>query len=239
MSVRKREWTTGTGQEKSAWIVNYRDASGERCQETFKTKAEATARNAEVTMGKSTGLVVAPSRSPTIKRAGELWHAAGKAADLERATLLQYRQHLDRHIVPLIGAVKLAEFTAPMLASFEQKLRSEGRSASMVGKVRVTLSSILSHAQAHGMVGRNIVRELGRQKKRGKAMQKTKLKAGVDIPLREEIAAIVAHAKGRWRPLLITAAFTGLPGFRASWSSLVRRVPQQAPASRLPACRPL
>ena len=32
-------------------------------------------------------------------------------------------EHLDRHIVPLIGAVKLAEFTAPMLASFEQRLK--------------------------------------------------------------------------------------------------------------------
>jgi integrase len=40
--------------------------------------------------------------------------------------------------------------------------------------------------------------------------QKGKLKVGVDIPTREEIKAIVENAKGRWRPLLITAIFTGL-----------------------------
>ena len=39
---------------------------------------------------------------------------------------------------------------------------------------------------------------------------KGKLKVGVDIPTPDEISAILAHAEGRWRPLLIVAAFTGL-----------------------------
>jgi hypothetical protein len=40
--------------------------------------------------------------------------------------------------------------------------------------------------------------------------QKCKLKVGVDIPARDEIKAIVEAAKGRWRPILLTAIFTGL-----------------------------
>ncbi len=52
-------------------------------------------------------------------------------------------------------------------------------------------------------------------RKRGKERQaekrqKGKLKVGVDIPTREEIKAIVEAAKGRWRPILLTAIFTGL-----------------------------
>ena len=46
----------------------------------------------------------------------------------------------------------------------------------------------------------------GRLEKR----QKGKLKIGVDIPTPDEIKAIIANAKGRWRPLLIAAIFTGL-----------------------------
>jgi integrase len=54
-----------------------------------------------------------------------------------------------------------------------------------------------------------------RARKRGKERQaekrqKGKLKVGVDIPTREEIKAIVEAAKGRWRPLLLAAIFTGL-----------------------------
>ena len=40
--------------------------------------------------------------------------------------------------------------------------------------------------------------------------QRGKLKIGVDIPTPDEIRAIVAHLDGRWRPLLLTAIFTGL-----------------------------
>jgi integrase len=85
----------------------------------------------------------------------------------------------------------------------------------MVRKVRVSLSSLLSDAQERGLVSRNVVRDLRRGRQRGaerraEKRQKGKLKVGVDIPTREEIKAIVEAAKGRWRPLMLTAIFTGL-----------------------------
>lgn len=64
---------------------------------------------------------------------------------------------------------------------------------------------------------RNVVRELKSRRRRSKEYQakprqKGKLKVGVDIPTPDEIKAIVAHLRGRWRPLLLTAIFTGLGG---------------------------
>jgi len=58
------------------------------------------------------------------------------------------------------------------------------------------------------------VRDLSR-KRRGKKQQAKKrkngkLEVGVDIPKPDEITAILAGATGRWRPLLVTAALTGL-----------------------------
>ena len=85
----------------------------------------------------------------------------------------------------------------------------------MVRKIRTSLSSLLSDAQERGLVSRNVVRELRHVRKRGKERraerrQQGKLKVGVDIPTREEVKAIVEAAEGRWRPLLLTAIFTGL-----------------------------
>ncbi|MFN7024372.1 MAG: site-specific integrase [Pseudorhizobium sp.] len=45
-----------------------------------------------------------------------------------------------------------------------------------------------------------------RQEKR----QKDRLEVGVDIPTREEVKALVAALTDRWRPLLLTAIFTGM-----------------------------
>jgi integrase len=85
----------------------------------------------------------------------------------------------------------------------------------MVKRVRGDLGALLSQAQEDGLVVRNVVREIRSGRRRGKERQaerraKPKLKIGVDIPTREEIKAIVSALTGRWRPLLLTAIFTGL-----------------------------
>jgi integrase len=48
------------------------------------------------------------------------------------------------------------------------------------------------------------------KERRQERRQKGKIKVGVDLPTREEVKAIVAALEERWRPLLLTAIFTGL-----------------------------
>jgi integrase len=215
MSVRKRTWTTSKGERRQAWIVDYRDRSGDRCQETFARKKDADARHAEVGMGRGDGTLVAPSRSATVAEAGKTWLDAAEARGLERGTLLQYRQHLILHIVPFIGSLKLPELAPATVTMLEDRLRKESRSPSMVRKVRVSLGQLLASAQERGLVARNVVRDLGRTRGFGRERQaerrvRGKLKVGVDIPQPAEIAAIIANTKERWRPLILVAAFTGL-----------------------------
>src|SRR5690606_5278051 len=88
-------------------------------------------------------------------------------------------------------------------------------SPAMVRKVLVSLGSLLADAQERGLIIRNAVREKARTRQKGRdkrqeKRQKGRLKIGVDIPTREEIKAIVGALSGRWRPLLLTAIFTGL-----------------------------
>jgi integrase len=102
-----------------------------------------------------------------------------------------------------------------VVRKLETDLLEAGRSKPLVRKVLVSLGSILGEAVELGQTPRNAVRELRRNRRKGQdrraeKRQKGKLKVGVHIPTPDEIKAILAHAKPRWRPLLVTAAFTGL-----------------------------
>ena len=214
MSVRRRQWASPNGETKEAWIVDYRDQHGARHIKTFERKRDADTHHALVAVDVRKGIHTAESRSGTVAEAGKLWLESGEAAGLERATSAAYRQHLELHIVPLIGGVKLAMLTAPLVRSFEDRLRQD-RSAAMVRKVLRSLGAILADAQERGLVAQNVVhglrhRRRGRERRRAERRQNGRLKIGVDIPTPDEIKAIVAHLDGPRRPLLLTAIFAGL-----------------------------
>jgi integrase len=85
----------------------------------------------------------------------------------------------------------------------------------MVRKAIGSLSMILSDAHERGLVAQNVARGLRSKRSRGKEQridkrQKGKLKPGVDIPTPDEIRAWLPHLDGQWRPLFLTAIFTGL-----------------------------
>jgi integrase len=226
MSIRKRIWTTSKGVEKEAWVVDYVDKTegGKRRLKAFAKKKDATNFAADARVQVRAGTHTADSASITVADAGRLWITTGEKNKLERSTLNAYRQHLRLHIAPYLGGMKLSQLSAPMVREFEDKLaagdmpgdgKPQPRSAAMIKKIRVSLSSLISDAQERGLVARNVVRDLRSRRRRGKERQaerrqKGKLKIGVDIPAREEIKAIVEHLQGRYRPLLLTAIFTGL-----------------------------
>jgi integrase len=214
VSVRKRTWKPPKGETKEAWIVDYADQHGHRHIKTFARKRDADAYHASVTVEVGAGIHTADSRSITIADADRLWIKTGETAKLERATLTQYRQHLEHHIAPLIGGVKLAQLTTPMVREFEDRLRTD-RSPAMVRKVLGSLGAILADAQERGLVAQNVARSLRTRRQRGKERhadrrQRGRLKVGVDIPTLDEMRALIAHLEGRGRPMLLTAIFTGL-----------------------------
>jgi integrase len=213
MSVRKREWTY-KGETREAWVVDYVDGSGQRRNKNFKRKRDADAYANRVGAEVRAGTHTPDSTSLTIAAAGQLWLESSENLGLERTTLDFYRQHLNFHITPLIGNTRLSQMTVPLVRAFEDKLRID-RSPAMVRKVLVSLSSILSDAQERGLVAQNVVRGLRTRRSRGKERradkrQKGKLKVGVDIPTPNEIRAWLPHLDGQWRPLFLTAIFTGL-----------------------------
>jgi integrase len=215
MSVRKRTWITSKGEEKSAWVVDYLDTKGTRRLKSFRLKKEADAFAATAKVEVRDGTHVPDSASVTVREAGEKWiKAAGRR--VERGTLVQYRQLLELHIAPFIGSTLLSRLTVPAVRDFEDKLLDEGRSPVMARKIIGGLGSLLADAQERGLVVRNVVREKSRARRKGSSdrriekRHKGRLKIGEDIPTPGEVKALVGSLSGRWRPLLLTAIFTGL-----------------------------
>jgi integrase len=229
MAVRKRVWTTRRGEQREAWIVDYA-VNGSRHIETFERKKDADAREAEVTVNVGKGIHIAPSKTPTVREAGKLWLES--CTHIERATAVTYRQHLQLHINPYLGHYRLAHLTPPLIRVFADDLRAgnparvptdnepherfkQKRSPAMVRKVLTTLGTMLADMQERGLVGMNAVHGLKKSRKRRKEQQaerrkRGKLKVGADIPSPKEIRHIIAHLSDRWRPILLTAIFTGL-----------------------------
>jgi len=213
MSVRKRTWTS-KGIEKTAWVVDYKDASGARRLKTFQLKKEADLFAANATVEIRDGIHVPDSATVTVQEAGKLWLAASTSAGLERSSLEDYERTLRLHITPILGQVRLNALTAPRLRAFVDELRAAGRSADMTKRTLTTLGTLLADAQERGLVVRNAVHEMRGRRRTGESRQekrqKGRLKVGVDIPSREDIKALVSVLTGRWRPLFISATFSGL-----------------------------
>ena len=136
------------------------------------SKKDADAREAEVTVNVGKGTHIAPSKTPTVREAGKLWLDA--CADLERASVEAYRQHVHLHIEPYLGHYRLAHLTPQVIRQFEDDLRAgktapiptdkkpgerfkSKRSPAMVRKVITTLGTMLADMQERGLVAINAV----------------------------------------------------------------------------------
>ncbi len=209
MSVRKRVWRTPkSNQIREAWICDYTDQAGKQRIKTFALKREAEAFEATVRVDVAKG-IHSHSRL-TVAAVGQLWVKGAEERGLERATVESYRQHLEYHIVPFLGAVRAADLTVPMVRAFEDRLRAEGRSEAMIKRVLIGLGGILRDAQERGLVAQNVVRARGKRQQNGNGRHRGALQMGLDIPTPDEIRAILKALEGRYRPLLITTIFTGL-----------------------------
>jgi integrase len=218
MSIRKRVWQTETGEERSAYVVQYstaeRDARGKRQRhiKTFDLKKDAVDFQAQVRIDVKKGTHTPHSRSITVDAAGKNW--IDGCGDLERSSVDQYQQHLNFHINPFIGDLKLSALTVGVVRSWQDRLRKEGRSPAMVKKVTTSLSSLLADAMERGHVAQNIVRSMTanrRGKSKAERRQKRKLVVGRDIPTPQEVETLLQHETNeRWRALFLVALRCGL-----------------------------
>lgn len=198
-NVRKRALPSGV----IRWEVAYVDGGGQRRAKLFATKGAAQAWLVDAQHDLKRGLHTAGSVSPTVKDAAAIWIKRCNDKQLEPMTVKGYEEHVDLHIVPFIGAKKLAELTVPAVNAFADQLRDAGRSGEMIRRVIRSLGAIFKEARRRGL-------------------SSTAPTAGLDldlpdredprpvIPTKAELNAIINGAAGRWRPVMLVAIFCGL-----------------------------
>ncbi|MGA7326908.1 MAG: tyrosine-type recombinase/integrase [Rhodomicrobium sp.] len=203
-SVRKRILPSG----EVRWQLDYKDQGGKRRHKQFPTKAAAVAFETTVRAEIAAGTHVADSASITIAEAGELWLQRCRTEGLETGTLKQYGEHLRLHILPFIGSVKLSKLSTPQIEQFKDTLL-QSRSRPLTRAILVSLKALLYDARRRGLAVQNPASGV-------KVTMPKRHEKQIQIPSRDEIKNLIAKtaelwpATLPWRPLVLTALFTGL-----------------------------
>src|SRR5262249_12154274 len=154
-TVRKRIWTTGKGETKSAWQVSYTDREGKRRTDTFGKKRDADAALLKIQTEVRNGTHTPDATSVTLADAAQLWLEHCEGAGLGRGPLRVYGQYVRLCILPLLGNQKLSRLTAGDVEDFRDKLVKRMKR----GRARAVLSalkSILANAQRKTKLAQNV-----------------------------------------------------------------------------------
>lgn len=215
-TIKKRRWRSGSGEWKEAWRLRYVDAAGKERQKQFDRKGDAEAYRIKVGWEVSQGTHTPDSASVTVAKAADLWIERARQLELERSTIKSYDEIARLHVEPFIGSEKLSKLTMPTVQAYADALL-ETRSKAMAGKAIRALSSIITEAQRRGLVAQNVAKGV-------KVIRSKREKKKIIVPPKLDLRTMLDTAVSGFadfRPLLLTAIFTGL---RSSELRGLRRV---------------
>lgn len=198
MSVRKRTLPSG----EIRWQIDYRDRDGTRRAKQFEKKGEAVAWETNMRDEMRRGTHVADGASITVKEAGEFWIVGCETNGLERATIEAYRNHLNKHIVPLIGKTTLNKLTVAVARQFLYDLGKTSNRPT-VRKVLRSLKQLVDDAVSRGTATHNPIAKVKA------AASSARHDAPIEFPTLAEIKALLA-ADGHLRTFVHVAIFGGM-----------------------------
>jgi integrase len=182
---------------------------GVECSEVFHgTLTQAKKERERKRVKADAGELVVPSRITF----AEVWDEyAGMLEslvatdELSQRTLDLYRQRYRTHLEQPLGRRRVQEIQAKHLSDLLSALRRRNLSAWTTRGILMLAGSILNHAVTRGYRADNPISRLSKTE-RPKAKNKTKARI-LDV---EQIAALISHTIPTYRPLIITAVYTGM-----------------------------
>jgi integrase len=133
------------------YVVDFRDQSGKRLRKTFDRLEDARSYSKQSLGDVSKGDFVAPLKI-TIRDMAESWYKRKKDAGIYRyGTLHNWRIHIDKHIVPALGQLRIQ---AAMVERIENAAAEWAKVASTkeANKILTTLTAIFKLAQRYGPI---------------------------------------------------------------------------------------
>lgn len=203
----------------AGWRIDYRDQFGKRYRHTYDRKQDAQDALDEARAAIKGGTFVAAGDVPTFAEVAEQWFANKKG--LRPNTVEQYRTHLDNHLLPELGRLRLNQIDVDRIERMRDTLLADAAKhvgAPTVNKLLTTAAAIFKFAVKRKRCASNPAQLADRLQISEELTDEdgvvhrvgTRPVTDEDILTPEEIQKLLKHAKaGLPYTLLLTAAATG------------------------------
>ena len=181
--------------------VRWRDAGGRPLSKTFRRMHDAKAYKAQIETELMAGDYIDHRGGKRLLAdwIDEWWAAA--EIELRPSTVDRYERSVKNHIVPTLGGYRVNEIRTKDAQRLVSDLMAKGLApATISGHVQV-LKSVMNRAVHHGLITRNPCDGVTLPADRGGRMK---------FLAPEQIGALAEAVGAYYRPLVLTAAYTGL-----------------------------
>lgn len=150
-SIFTRRWTTASGEERTAYRVQYYVNGKPRFKQfTNKKKAHAFAENVDK-VRKAVIVDKRVSATPTVQEVADDWLAAcerGRDGNhpLEPETIKTYKGYIHNHIGPALGDLRIGALRRSDVRKFRDDLLTSGLARITARKVLIALKGVITHA---------------------------------------------------------------------------------------------
>ncbi len=138
---------------RGKWVIDFRDRDGTRRWETFATRKAADTALSERVKQLGRGSYRPPAQLPTFQDVAADWLAS--KADRRVSTLAQWQVHLDLHLVPAVGHLRLDQITVQKATDFRGARLAAGLGPRTVNKLLTTGAAVYKYANQQDLTDRN------------------------------------------------------------------------------------
>lgn len=229
-SVRKRVWKTASGEEKTAWFVDYVDQHGVRGRKQFATKRFADAFRVDIESKIQNGIFRPDANKVLFGEVADdfLEHCKVRRDRKERMTEKMYRVydgHIKNYICPDakrhenkkrpsrlisfdpnqgLAAIKVGQLTQGGVSAFRDRLRTAGLSVITTRKVISTVQCILKFAVGKDIVAVNVAENVQVIGRRDEGAKK------IVPPTKKAMKALLDNSSKDFRVRLLVASATAV-----------------------------
>jgi integrase len=200
---------------RGRWVCDFRDQNKRRRWMSFRTRAEAEAALAEAKIAINKPEFIAPSQGKTFEELCTAYLENVKPS-VRASTYFDYSTVVGRHLLPYFGGRKLRDILLEHVEGFRNQLlgkKVEGADKRMrtigprtVNKSLVLLSMMFGYAMKHKWASSNVAALCARIKD-----EETEEEIAEETFLKpHEITRLLAACDDYLKPLVMTAAYTGL-----------------------------
>jgi integrase len=142
--------------------VDFRDQHKKRIQRTFDTHRDAVAFHKEALAQIAKREYVRPSKKTVLEEADD-WYARKAAGEYRRASLVDWKNHIENYIKPELGRLELQDIDVEQIEKAATEW-AQRVSPKMVNKVLTTLTAVLALAKRHKRIKDNPAKDAERLK---------------------------------------------------------------------------